>query len=86
MPFGVVANNRTCNGGRVANTLLGCQLGTVGRNHATGNKRNPGACKHALKTVMWTDANPRLGGAGLKLALVEKRVPSAGSGHASRPE
>ena len=59
--------------------LGGCQLGTVARNHANGNKRNPVACKHALQTVMWTDAPatrafsskpaiPRLGGAGLKLA------------------
>jgi hypothetical protein len=66
--------------------LLNSQIGTVGRNHATGNKRNLGACKHALQTVMWTDtavacafsskpAIPRLGGVGLKapesFALVE---------------
>ena len=81
--------------------LFGCQTGTVARNHATGNKRNPGACKHALQTVMWTDALvacafsskpaiPRLGGAGLttpeSLALVENFVPSGGRGHASRLE
>ena len=81
--------------------LFGCQPGTVARNHATGNNRNPGACKHALQTVMWTDALvacafsskpaiPRLGGVGLttpeSFALVENFVPSGGRGHASRLE
>ena len=81
--------------------LLGCQLGPVARNSATGNERNLGACKHALQTVMWTDAlvarafsskpaTPRLGGVGLttpeSFALVENFVPSGGRGHASRLE
>ena len=81
--------------------LFGCQPGTVARNHATGNNRNPGASKHALQTVIWTDALvarafsskpaiPRLGGVGLttpeSLALVENFVPSGGRGHASRLE
>ena len=97
---GDVANNRTCNGGRVANTVW-LPTWNGGSQPCIWHNPNPGACKHALQTVMWTDALvarafsskpaiPRLGGAGLttpeSLALVENSVPSGRRGHASRLE
>ena len=81
--------------------LLGCQLGTVARNHATGNKRNPGACKRALQTVMWTDAPvacaffTKTDHAAIGRSWAQSPrdtylswifVPSGGRGRASRPE
>ena len=78
--------------------LLSSQIGTVGRNHAIGNKREPGArktclangdvgrCARSVRLFSSQPAVPQLDGAGLKLALVEKCAPSGGRGHASRPE